>query len=210
MGPMANLISLVRTLMAILVIVLLCLQPGSGVYLLCFGLTAAVIAMDALDGYVARKLGETSKAGAVIDILGDRVVEQIYWVTFLALGWLPLWIPLVVIVRGVLTDGIRSIALEQGYTAFGQQSMQQSAVGRLLVSSNFSRTAYAVAKAFAFAFLILAHTPDVFTPTVANGIWAVGMGAAYVSVVFCVLRGLPVLVEGARFLWPAQATEKSG
>ncbi len=196
---MANLVSLIRTLLALLVIWLL-FVPTYAVYILCFVLTVAVIAMDALDGYLARKLNETSKAGAVIDILGDRIVEQIYWVAFLALGWLPLWVPLVVIVRGILVDGLRSLALEKGYTAFGQASMQQSRLGVLLVASNFSRTTYAVTKAAAFAFLILGHTPQL-NPDSASVITGVGLVCTYISVVFCVVRGLPVLLEGRRFLW---------
>ncbi len=195
---MANLVSLIRTLLGLLVISLLFIQTQT-MYLACFVLTIVVIAMDALDGYLARKLNESSKLGAVIDILGDRVVEQVYWVTFLALGWLPLWVPLVVIVRGIVVDGLRSMALEQGFTAFGQSSMQQSKIGWLLVSSNFSRTTYAVAKAAAFAFLILGHTPG-FSPVVAGNITLLGLICTYTSVAFCVVRGLPVLVEGRRFL----------
>lgn len=195
---MANLVSLIRTLLGLLVISLLFTQTQA-VYLACFVLTIVVIAMDALDGYLARKLNESSKMGAVIDILGDRIVEQIYWVAFLALGWIPLWVPLVVIVRGIVVDGLRSMALEQGFTAFGKASMQQSKLGWLLVSSNFSRTTYAVAKAAAFAFLILGHTPD-FSQPVADNITLVGLVSTYVSVAFCVVRGLPVLIEGRRFL----------
>jgi CDP-diacylglycerol--glycerol-3-phosphate 3-phosphatidyltransferase len=201
---MANLVSLLRTLLALLVVGLL-FTPTQAVYLLCFGLTIVVIAMDALDGYVARKFNEASKLGAVIDILGDRVVEQVYWVTFLALGWLPLWVPLVVIVRGIVVDGLRSVAFEQGYTAFGQSSMQKSRLGQLLVSSNFSRTTYAVAKAAAFAFLILGHTPGL-DPQVNATITLVGLACTYISVLFCVVRGLPVLMEGRRFL----AADKKG
>lgn len=195
---MANLVSLIRTLLGLLVISLLFIQTQA-VYILCFILTIFVIAMDALDGYLARKLNESSKMGAVIDILGDRVVEQVYWVSFLALGWLPLWVPLVVIIRGIVVDGLRSMALEQGFTAFGSSSMQQSRLGWLLVSSNFSRTTYAVAKAAAFAFLILGHTPG-FTPEAKANITMIGLVSTYISVAFCVVRGLPVLVEGRRFL----------
>lgn len=195
---MANLVSLLRTVLGLLVISLLFIHTQA-VYLACFALTVVVIAMDALDGYLARKLNESSKLGAVIDILGDRVVEQVYWVSFLALGWLPLWIPLVVLIRGILVDGLRSIALEQGFTAFGQTSMQQTRLGWLLVSSNFSRTTYAVAKAAAFALMILGHTPG-FSSQASTNITGLGLFFVYVAVAFCVVRGLPVLVEGKRFL----------
>lgn len=196
---MANLVSLIRTLLAILVICLL-FDHTRAIYIACFILTIVVISMDALDGYLARKFNESSKTGAVIDILGDRVVEQIYWVTFLALGWLPLWIPLVVIIRGILVDGLRAVALEQGYTAFGENTLQQGKFSRLLVTSNFSRTTYAVAKAAAFAFLILGHTPEL-SKAAAENLTLIGMVSTYISVVFCVARGLPVLIEGKRFLW---------
>lgn len=194
---MANLVSLIRTLLCLLVISLLFIQTQT-VYLVCFALTIVVIWMDGLDGYLARKLNESSKAGALIDILGDRVVEQVYWVTFLALGWVPLWVPLVVVVRGVLVDGIRSVALEQGYTAFGKTTMQQSKVGAFLVSSNASRWLYAVVKAAAFAFLILCHTPDL-SPTITEPFGVLAYICVYVAVFFCVVRGLPVLLEGRRF-----------
>jgi CDP-diacylglycerol--glycerol-3-phosphate 3-phosphatidyltransferase len=194
----ANLVSLIRTLLGLLTVSLLFI-PAQAVYLLCFGLTILVIAMDALDGYLARKLNEASKLGAVIDILGDRVVEQVYWVTFVTLGWLPLWVALTVIVRGIVVDGLRAIALEQGYTAFGASSLQQTPLGRLLVSSNFSRTAYAVCKAVAFALLILAHTPGL-PPAVGEGAGALGLASAYIAVAFCVVRGVPVLIEGKRFV----------
>lgn len=194
---MANLVSLLRTLLALVVIGLLFI-PTQTIYILCFVLTIIVIAMDALDGYLARKLNEASKLGAVIDILGDRVVEQIYWVSFLALHWVPIWVPLVVIVRGIIVDGLRAIALEQGYTAFGSTSMQKSRLGSLIVSSNFSRTAYAVTKAAAFAFLILGHTPGLPLEAQTTITW-IGLVCAYIAVAFCVARGLPVLVESRRF-----------
>jgi CDP-diacylglycerol--glycerol-3-phosphate 3-phosphatidyltransferase len=194
---MANLVSFIRTLLAVFVIWLLFI-PTQTVCVWCFILTIVVIAMDALDGYLARKLGESSKMGAVIDILGDRIVEQIYWVAFLALGWLPVWVPLVVIIRGVLVDGLRSIALEQGFTAFGASSMQQSALGKLLVASNFSRTTYAVTKAAAFALMILAHTPGL-PLNISQAVLTVALACVYVAIAFCVLRGLPVLLEGKRF-----------
>ena len=199
MKSIANWISLIRSLLALLVAYLL-FQQTQVVYLTCFFLTALVIWLDGLDGYVARKFNEVSKAGAVIDILGDRIVEQVYWVTFLALGWVPLWIPLCVLIRGILVDGFRSVALERGgYTAFGSNTMMTSRLGKLLVSSNASRWLYAFFKAVTFAFLILAHTPG--WPENIHMIMAmIGYGSMGITLFFCMIRGLPVLIEGRRFL----------
>jgi len=194
---MANLVSLLRTLLGLLTVSLL-FYPSTALYVGCFVSTIIVIAMDALDGYLARKLNESSKMGAVIDILGDRIVEQIYWVTFVTLGWMPLWVALTVIVRGIIVDGIRSMALEQGFTAFGSSSLQQGALAKFIVASNFSRTTYAVCKAVAFALLVLGHTPGL----AANWqvpILNIGTVSAYIAIFFCVVRGIPVLIEGRRF-----------
>lgn len=203
---MANWISIIRAFLAIGVIFLLFNQTQQ-MYWTCFILTALVIWMDGLDGYVARKFNETSKAGAVIDILCDRIVEQVYWVGYLALGWVALWVPIVVLVRGVSVDGLRSLALEQGYTAFGSSTMMQSKIGWLLVSSPFSRWTYAVFKAFSFAFLILAHMPgdlsqypSWYLPTFTT----LANVSVIITVAFCVVRGLPVLLEGKRFLMPSE------
>jgi CDP-diacylglycerol---glycerol-3-phosphate 3-phosphatidyltransferase len=194
---MANLVSLLRTLLSLLTVSLL-FYPSTGMYVACFISTVVVIAMDALDGYLARKLNESSKMGAVIDILGDRIVEQVYWVAFVALGWMPLWVALTVIVRGIVVDGVRSIALEQGFTAFGGSSMQQASWAKFIVASNFSRTTYAVCKAVAFALLVLGHTPTLDAHW-QGIILAIGTASAYIAILFCVARGIPVLIEGRRF-----------
>lgn len=204
---MANLISLFRTLLCLLVAYLL-FTPTTAIYMACFVLTIIVIWMDGLDGYIARKYNESSKTGAVIDIIGDRVVEQVYWVTFLALGWVPVWVVLIVVVRGVTVDGVRSLALEKGLTAFGETSMQQSPVGRFLVASNASRWLYAFFKAVAFASLILAHTNGL-NPNFTEFAAQVGYFSVYIALVFCVLRGLPVLIEGKRFFMPKPDTTLS-
>ncbi|MFA6989939.1 MAG: CDP-alcohol phosphatidyltransferase family protein, partial [Candidatus Gastranaerophilaceae bacterium] len=125
---MANFITILRTILAFVVVTIL-FTTTKQMYIAAFILTIIVIWMDGLDGYVARKFNETSKFGALLDILSDRIVENVYWISFLALGWIQLWIPLVVVTRGIITDGLRSLALEQGYTAFGSSTMMQSKIG---------------------------------------------------------------------------------
>jgi CDP-diacylglycerol---glycerol-3-phosphate 3-phosphatidyltransferase len=191
----ANAVTLTRVLLSLVVAGLLWL-PASPVRWVCFVLTILVIWADALDGYLARKLHQTSRFGATLDIAGDRIVELVYWITLAALNWIPLWIPLVFLVRGAFVDLIRTHAAEQGYTAFGEKTMMASPLGRLLVASNFSRFTYAVVKAFAFCLLIAAHTVELagtVLPTVA-------MACAYAATIFCIIRGLPVLLEGRRLI----------
>lgn len=192
----ANTITILRTILAFIAIGML-FYVSTNVYIAAFILTIIVIWMDGLDGFFARLLNETSKFGAVLDILGDRIVENVYWISFLALGWIPLWVPLVVVSRGIITDGLRSIALEQGYTAFGSSTMMQSKIGKFIVASNFCRFSYAVFKAIAFAFLILANIPTEYQGK--EIVTVIAYGSAYTAVFFCVLRGIPVIIESKRF-----------
>ncbi len=199
---MANFISLLRVLLSLVVVAML-FYKSQPVYIAAFFLTIIVIWMDGLDGYIARKFNEASKIGAVIDILGDRVVEMVYWIAFLGMGWVSVWIPLIVVVRGILVDGFRAIALEQGYTAFGTTSMMQSKVGVFLVSSRASRWLYAVFKAIAFSLIILAYTPGL-PENWLNIITPLAYLSVYITLFFCVVRGLPVLIESKRFFTEAK------
>ena len=101
---MANLLTILRMILAVLAIEFL----FSGNPSLCITsvfLTLFVIVLDGLDGIVARALNEQSKFGSVFDILGDRVVENLYWIAFAVIGWVGVWVPMVVVTRGILTDG---------------------------------------------------------------------------------------------------------
>ena len=195
---MANFITILRTIFAILLVTVLIMFHNSDKVLMgSFLMTIIIIWMVGLDGYFARKFNESSKFGAVLDILGDRVVENVYWITFCAIGWLPVWVPLVVVCRGIIVDGLRSVALEQGYTAFGSSTMMQSKIGKFIVASNFCRFSYAIFKAIAFALLILAHMQADYTGK--ELVTTIAYVSAYIAVFFCVIRGIPVVIESKRF-----------
>ena len=122
---LANIVSITRIFVAYIAIALL-FEKTTWAYLLAFVLTAIAFAMDGLDGYLARKLNQSSKWGSVLDIIGDRIVEVSYWTVFAVLGWINILFPLVCVARAFTTDGIRSIALSKGMTAFGENTMQST------------------------------------------------------------------------------------
>jgi phosphatidylglycerophosphate synthase len=193
----ANLVAISRATLAFIAVAILFHRPG--LYLVACLITIAAILMDGLDGWVARRYGEVSRIGAVIDILTDRIVEITYWIAFAALRWIPVWIPILVAVRGLLVDGARAVAFERGLTAFGPTTMMRSKIGTFLVASRESRSAYGIAKACAFSLMILAYwpaLPDAVRPVVL----AVGLISVYASVILCVLRGIPVLLDARRLV----------
>ena len=207
---MANLLTVLRIILAFLTLWLLFLGRPE-LYISAFFLTILVIARDGLDGYVARKRNECSKLGSVLDILGDRIVENAYWMVFAVLGWIPVWVPILVLSRGLTTDTIRGMALADGYTAFGDSTMMQNKVGHFLTASRFSRALYGAAKALAFIVMIIAHIPliEEFKPmTVDSFLHYINFQPAliltanilaYTAVAMCVIRGIPVLLESKRF-----------
>ena len=159
-------------------------------------LTVLIIALDGVDGWVARRFGEESLFGATFDIAIDRIVETVLWVVLAHLGFIGVWIPLLFIIRGNLVDAIRSKGAATGTAAF---DMMQSPVGRFLVAGRFMRGFYAVLKAVTFAWILLWQPFDVVAPDfwAANGVWlsAIGLGLAWASAAICVARGLPVIIE---------------
>jgi CDP-diacylglycerol--glycerol-3-phosphate 3-phosphatidyltransferase len=169
-------------------------------------LTPIVIWMDALDGWVARKTGQASDMGALIDITGDRIVENVYWIYFATAGLVSVWVPIVVITRGFLTDTIRTLQFEQGKTPFGEKTMMKSAWSRFLVAGRFMRGLYGGAKLVSFCALgaVLALRQGVAEGRT-SGRWLevlepFAIGVVALTVVLCVVRGIPVLWDGREVL----------
>lgn len=199
---MANLITLFRVILTFYVLVMLNYETTKIFYITAIGLTLAIILLDALDGWVARKFNEASKIGSIIDILGDRIVENAYWIVFCAYGWVGLWVPLIVMTRSFVTDTLRGIAFAEGCTAFGEDSLVQSKIGRFLTASRFSRALYGGAKIVAFMTVIACHTPDFVPP---KALVSIMWFSVYITVIFCVLRALPVVSASKKYF----VTEKN-
>jgi phosphatidylglycerophosphate synthase len=181
---LANWITISR--FPLLLINVLLLYRGSasmrmaGVALLFIGLM-----LDTVDGMVARKTGQTSLFGSVLDIAADR------------LGLIPLVIPLIVIARTTLTDAFRSIGVGQGTAPLAQH---RTPLGRFLVGSTFMRVGYSIAKTTTFCGLALAQALSGFpsrTHLVPPALAALQI-VAWAAVTFCLLRGLPVIMHAVR------------
>jgi len=164
-------------------------------------LTVIAIAMDALDGIVARRMGLASKLGGVLDVTADRIVEHVYWITFAVAQRIPLWIPLVIVTRSFLVDAVRGLALVQGKTAFGDSTMARSALTRFLTGSRAMRALYGVAKLGAF---VLIGALIALDGSLRGSGYAALEVAAWVSALttdaLCVVRGVPVIADARAYL----------
>lgn len=194
---MANIVSVSRIFVAYAAI--LCLyEKTTWAYVLAFVLTIIAFAMDGLDGYIARKYNQSSEWGSVLDILGDRIVEVSYWIVFAVMGWINIIFPLICVARAFTTDGIRSVALSKGMTAFGDKTMQSTAWGKFICASRFMRISYAVAKVMAFILLIVVNTPGMELWCGTPILHMITMALAWIAIIFCVVRAIPVVVESPK------------
>jgi len=181
-------------------------------------LTVTAIALDGLDGYIARKKRMATPEGAQIDILGDRMIENMYFTYFAVVGMISLWLPMLFFARGAATDFLRSLALKVGHSGWGANSILQSPIGRALVASRWSRGAYAGLKCVCFCYLglelALTRGPvALLGPVTVDMHAAIRSGAqllAWMTAGFCVVRGLPVLVEGWKYFARKLPGERPG
>jgi phosphatidylglycerophosphate synthase len=185
--------------------------------LLAVALTLAAIALDALDGPLARRRKMSTPVGAQLDFLGDRITENLYFTYFAVVGMVSLWLPVLFFARGAATDFLRGLAFQAGYSGWGAQAMSQQWWTRCLVASRWSRGAYATLKGVCFCSLglelALTQGPvGLLEPLSVESQAALHRGAqtlAWFTGAVCVLRGLPVFLEGWKFLTGALAGQAS-
>src|SRR5438477_11192474 len=177
---------------------------GAWANLTAVGLTVAAIALDALDGHIARRKKMATPMGAQLDILGDRMIENMFFTYCAVVGMVSLWLPVMFFARGAVTDFLRGLALKAGHSGWGANGMLQTWWGRALVASRWSRGLYATLKCACFCYLglelALTRGPVALLGTIASEthltIRAIAQILTWATAAFCLLRGLPVLLEG--------------
>jgi CDP-diacylglycerol--glycerol-3-phosphate 3-phosphatidyltransferase len=69
---------------------------------------------DGLDGWVARKGNRVSDVGKLLDPLCDSVFHMAIWMSFLSLGWAPLYLVILFFARDAIVSTIRSCLAKNG------------------------------------------------------------------------------------------------
>jgi len=186
-----------------------CFRHSMVADLVAVALTIVAIALDGVDGYVARTREMATPLGAQLDILGDRVVENLFFTFFAVSGLVSLWVPILFFVRGTLTDFLRSLAARAGRSGFGLGGMIETGWGRALVASRASRGAYATLKCVCFCYLGLllpmTHLPAGWIRfSTQRLLLEAGQLVVWATVAFCVARAVPVVWEGRRYFAAAE------
>jgi len=72
---------------------------------LAFWLFIAAGISDAVDGFIAKRLGNSTVIGGFLDPLADKALLVSVYITLGRLGYLPLWIVILVVSRDILIVG---------------------------------------------------------------------------------------------------------
>lgn len=101
-------------------------------------LVAAVT--DLLDGYLARRWGQVTTIGTLLDPIADKLLISAALISLVQVNAVPGWMVILVVGREFAISGLRSIAAAEGYTIkasdLGKTKMiaQVTAISLLLIS----------------------------------------------------------------------------
>ncbi len=118
----------------LLVVVLLTRQPnwnfyGWPMHFEVWGVLILLVAAatDVMDGYVARKRGEVTTLGILLDPIADKLLISAAFISLVSMGLMPAWMAVIIIGREFVVVGLRDIASTEGViippTALGKTKM---------------------------------------------------------------------------------------
>ncbi|HLN57489.1 MAG TPA: CDP-diacylglycerol--glycerol-3-phosphate 3-phosphatidyltransferase [Thermoanaerobaculia bacterium] len=137
-----NALTLLRIfLVPFLVVVLLTKFDGREIVALAIFLLAT--ATDFFDGWLARRRGEITTLGTLLDPIADKLLISAAFISLVELNLVPAWMVVVVVGREFAVTGLRSIAAGQGIlisaSGWGKAKMtsQITAVSLLILSERY-------------------------------------------------------------------------
>jgi|GEM_PF-84825 len=105
-----NYLTFAQMLLAPVFLVLLLLEA----YLLATLVFLAAAVTDFLDGYFARKSGQVTVSGKLLDSIADKTLTTLVLLGFVHMGWCNFMIPVVILAREYLLICLRLVSARQG------------------------------------------------------------------------------------------------
>jgi len=130
---------------------------------------------DALDGYVARRRGQITKLGRLLDPIADKLLVLSGLFLLVGLNQVPAWVAIVITGRELTVTGVRAIAASAGVFIEAENLAKYKMVFQVI----------------AITLLILANSE---LPG-ASAFFGLGMAVLYVALVLGVISGAKYLVS---------------
>ena len=121
---------------------------------------------DLLDGYFARKRGQVTTLGILLDPVADKLLISSAFIALVQLQIVPAWMVVIIIGREFAVTGLRSIASSQGFT------IDASELGKIKM----------VAQVAAITLLILGNEYTIFTQVGGIALWFVVLFAIWSAI----------------------------
>lgn len=99
-------------LVPVLVVVLLTKFEGKEIWAVAIFLVAATT--DALDGYIARRRGQVTALGTLLDPVADKLLISAALISLVEEGLAPAWMVVIIVGRELAVSGLRSLASQRG------------------------------------------------------------------------------------------------
>ena len=88
---------------------------------------------DLYDGYLARKTGVITSFGKFMDPLADKILTSTALICFASLGYIYIWMVLVIIGRDFIVTGLRCIAAYRGLLILPTQVAKWKTASQMVV-----------------------------------------------------------------------------
>ena len=176
-------LTVLRVLLALLVMDLL-FVPGWAAKAAALGCFFVAGATDWLDGYLARRLGQATPLGALLDPIADKVLVLGTFLAFVQLRLIPAWMVLVIVLRESLITGVRLVAAGRNIVLPAAKEGKQKTVSQMLTITVI------------LAVLIIRELPvsHALSPQAMEAMWWSVLGCLWVTMVLTV-------VSGTMFFW---------
>jgi CDP-diacylglycerol--glycerol-3-phosphate 3-phosphatidyltransferase len=97
------------------IVVVLLLTKGGNFDLWAVGVFLLAAVTDLLDGYLARKHGQITTLGILLDPIADKLLTAAAFISLTELHLVPAWMVVIIVGREIAVSGLRSIALAEGF-----------------------------------------------------------------------------------------------
>ena len=106
----------VARMLAVIPIVLLLQAGGERSATWAFAIFCLAAITDAVDGRLARRLGQVTRLGTFLDPLADKLLVIGTLIPLQAAGLVPAWVVVVVVARELAVTNLRAVASARGYS----------------------------------------------------------------------------------------------
>ncbi|MDQ2900060.1 MAG: CDP-diacylglycerol--glycerol-3-phosphate 3-phosphatidyltransferase [Acidobacteriota bacterium] len=90
---------------------------------------------DLLDGYLARRWGQITTIGTLLDPIADKLLISAAFIALVQVRAVPAWIVILIIGREFAVSGLRSIAAAEGYTIKASELGKTKTIAQVIAIS---------------------------------------------------------------------------